>query len=127
MLGALVPKRLVAPPRLPQPSPNLAHIIADGGIPVHEVLHVAIDAAARGELGERGWVSLPLPLPHHHFAGLPLCQHLLVPCCHCCVHLCTDHTMTMRGVPRASSSKLAKHWNFSLEGTWKLRWLNSSS
>ena len=87
MLRTLGSKTPVArtPPLTPRS--RLAHVIANGGISVDETLHVAVDAAARGELGECGWVSLPLPLPHHRLAGLPLCQDLLVPCCHHCVHL----------------------------------------
>lgn len=89
---------VVAPVTRP-PRPHLAHIVADGGISVEEALHVAVDAAAGGELGKRGWVSVPLPLPHHLLAGLPLCQHLLEPRCHCGVHLYSDHTVTMEGAP----------------------------
>lgn len=93
------PAVLAAPP--PAPRSRRAHVIADGGVSVDKALHVAVDAAARGELGECGRVSLPLPLPHHHLAGLPLRQHPLVPRCHHCVHLCSDHSVTIggRGAP----------------------------
>lgn len=93
----------------PPPRACLAHVVADGGIPVDEALYVAVDAAARGEVGECGWVSLPLPLPHHQLAGLPLRQHLLVPRCHHCVHLYSDHTVTMgRGAPSPPLSGLGQ-------------------
>ena len=102
------PAVLAAPP--PAPRSRRAHVIADGGVSVDEALNVAVDAAARGELGECGRVSLPLPLPHHHLAGLPLRQHPLVPRCHHCVHLCSDHSVTIRGrgapgPPRRPSSR----------------------
>lgn len=70
-----------------------------------EALDVAVNAAARGELGECGWVSFPLPLPDHHLTGLPLGQYPLVSGCYSFIHLdlgntqCCDEELAQRPFP----------------------------
>lgn len=48
---------------------------------------VAVDAAARGELGKDGRLHLLLPLLDDHLTGLPLPHHLLVPLADLCIDL----------------------------------------
>lgn len=48
---------------------------------------VAVDAAARGELGKDGRLHLLLPLLDDHLAGLPLPHHLLVALADLCIDL----------------------------------------
>ena len=58
---------------------ELLHLVAERRVPVNQPQDVAVDAAARRQLGKDGRLHLFLPLLHDHLAGLPLPQHLLVP------------------------------------------------
>lgn len=57
---------------------DVPHLVAERGVSVNQAQDVAVDAAARGQLGKDGRLHLLLPLLDDHLAGLPLPHHLLV-------------------------------------------------
>lgn len=65
----------------------LVDLVAQRGVPVDQAQHVAVDAAAGGELGKDGRMHLLLPLLDDHLAGLPLPHHLLVALADLCINL----------------------------------------
>lgn len=54
------------------------HLVAECGVSVNESQDVAVDAAARRELGKDSRLHLLLPLLDDHLTGLPLPHNLLV-------------------------------------------------
>lgn len=68
------------------------YVIADGGVAVNQPLHVAVDAAARRKLGQRGRMRFLLSLLYNDLAGFPLGHDLLIPESNVLIHLQTDRS-----------------------------------
>jgi len=66
------------------------YIVADGGVPVNQSLDVAVNAAARRKLCQRGRMRFFLSLLYNDLAGLPLGHDLLIPESNVFIHLQTD-------------------------------------
>lgn len=67
--------------------PRESHLVAEGGVPVQELLRAAVYAGPGGALGQRGGVLLSLTLLHDGLAALPLAHGPLVAQTHLLVHL----------------------------------------
>lgn len=66
------------------------YIVADGGVPVNQSLDVAVNAAARRELCQRGRMRFFLSLLYNDLTGLPLGHDLLIAESNVFIHLQTD-------------------------------------
>ena len=68
------------------------YIVADGRVPVNQSLDMAVNAAARRKLCQRGRMRFFLSLLYNDLAGFPLSHDLLIPESNVFIHLQTDRS-----------------------------------